>query len=568
MPLDASIYNQLGNFPSVQDYLGQAAALKLQQGQVDELPMRQQLLKTQMQSADLANQQAQQRAAILAPIMARLAGQGSSGPSSAFTAGTNALGMGGAGPTLGAANAQANALGAPSQRSGVPFPLNFGEVTALKLGGLPDLTADYKMALEGVSHNPGSEVTDVNGNRRTIPTLDKGQALDANGNVYNLPGFVNSAAESAGATTGATERAKNSNTLAPMDRIDPQTGRPYNMTTAQLIDAVSPQPGSNLSGVPIGGRLAVAADAANRGVPLGATSVNGQPGPDFAATQKELDAAKSGGPEALARYQATHLSQILSIQDPQQRTQALQAFQGALASPVGTPIHPSVAPQGFGGFQGPAETAAAVDRAKAGVQLDTKPKIDYATDTAKSAADYKGKLDDTVSVAQDLQSRMAASKDALSQFTPGMGSETRLQIARAARAMGASDSLVNRINDGDIGAKQEFMKLSAQTAMESLKTALGGSGRITQAEFKVFQAANPNIELDPGAIDKIYKFATQQYQKTLAEQQGFSKYIDQGGDPSRWRSLYAAKADPNASGNIIIPGAKPTKANNDPLGIR
>jgi len=58
--------------------------------------------------------------------------------------------------------------------------------------------------------------------------------------------------------------------------------------------------------------------------------------------------------------------------------------------------------------------------------------------------------------------------------------------------------------------------LAAQTAMESLKQAMGGSGRITQAEFKVFQQNNPNIELDPRAIDKIYEFADANLQVNLA----------------------------------------------------
>ena len=106
--------------------------------------------------------------------------------------------------------------------------------------------------------------------------------------------------------------------------------------------------------------------------------------------------------------------------------------------------------------------------------------------------------------------------------------------------MGMSESTVNSINNGDMAAKQEFQKLAAQTAMETLKQAMGGSGRITQAEFKVFQQNNPNIELDPKAIDKIYTFADKQHIKNFNEQQSYDKYINvDKQDPSRFPAYYA-----------------------------
>jgi hypothetical protein len=170
----------------------------------------------------------------------------------------------------------------------------------------------------------------------------------------------------------------------------------------------------------------------------------------------------------------------------------------------------------------------------------TKAAETFASSRATAAGDYGKALDDKVATGIDLKNRMEESRQALTQFKPGMGAEARLNVARFAQAIGAPDSLVTKINGGDVSAKQEFMKLSAQTAMESLKQAMGGSGRITQAEFKVFQANNPNIELDPNAIEKIYNFADKVHQRNFAEQQAYDKYVNvQKGDPARFPAYYA-----------------------------
>jgi hypothetical protein len=116
---------------------------------------------------------------------------------------------------------------------------------------------------------------------------------------------------------------------------------------------------------------------------------------------------------------------------------------------------------------------------------------------AKGGTDYKTSLDERVRSGSDLMMRINEAQQALDQFKPGMGAETRLNAARAAQAMGLPDSLVARINSGDVSAKQEFMKLAAQQAMESLKQSMGGTGRITQAEFKVFQAEQPEHRARP-----------------------------------------------------------------------
>jgi hypothetical protein len=186
----------------------------------------------------------------------------------------------------------------------------------------------------------------------------------------------------------------------------------------------------------------------------------------------------------------------------------------------------------------------AAPRAQGGAAPGLAPKGQQAVAQAtaeglnKGGVDYKNSLDERVRSGADLMMRVNEAQQALEQFKPGMGAESRLNVARAAQAIGLPDDLVKRINAGDISAKQEFMKLSAQQAMESLKQSMGGAGRIAQAEFKVFQQNNPNIELDPAAINKIFNFSRQVFVRDQKEQQGLTDYIGQGGQISQWPTVW------------------------------
>lgn len=169
---------------------------------------------------------------------------------------------------------------------------------------------------------------------------------------------------------------------------------------------------------------------------------------------------------------------------------------------------------------------------------------------AKGGVDYKVGLDTRVQAGADLMSRINESEKALAQFQPGMGSETRLQLARFAQDVLQAPDLAKRINAGDISAKQEFQKLAAQQAMESLKQAMGGTGRITQAEFKIFQQNNPNIELDPGAIGKIFQFSRSTFLRDQGEQQSLYDYLQRGGQIGYWPAVWAQKQVENG----LVPG--------------
>jgi hypothetical protein len=569
---DTGMYQNVGRYKSVNDYAEEDTrqafgklALILQQHQVSSLPLQDQLLQAQVGNAGLENQKKQ----ALFQIVDRIV-KGGAQPAAApatMTGGdaiaANGGSFAGADPSLVGQPRAAVPPGAAPAQAGPLGGLGFRDVVAMKLLGGPDLSGDFKLGLEGVSRAPGSEVTDVYGNRRRVIQLEPGQVELPGGGVANAPGYVEATSAKTAAIKRAELRASNENTLAPLDRVIAGTNRPFPGTTQQLIDTVT---GQN----PVG-QLPPAAQAAVLSGPPGAT-VNGRPAlaappPDMGQLQAELDTAKLGGPEAVAQFQATHLPRILAIPDPATRQRALSGFQADLATPPGSPIHSQgQAPGAFPGFAGPAELAGSKAAAEAQATAPTKTLLAFQEPRAKAAAEYSAKLNDTVSVGQDLMQRIEEARGALAQFKPGWGSESRGNVAQIAKALGASDDLVARINGGDLAAKQEFVKLSAQSAMETLRQSLAGAGRITQQEFAVFQKNNPNIELQPDAIQKIYDFQQRLYQRTLAEQQGFDKYIAGGGDPARWQAQWARTVDPKGSGTIRTPAQQAAPA--APSGFR
>ena len=169
------------------------------------------------------------------------------------------------------------------------------------------------------------------------------------------------------------------------------------------------------------------------------------------------------------------------------------------------------------------------NRIAAGVSLPGLPlQSAFAKKTAEmdasNMAGYSKALDDRVQTGSDLNMRLQEQFKALQEFKAGGGTETRAKMASMVQAMGLPDTIVNKIAGGDLAAEQVFKKNAAQTAMEQLKQAMGGSGRITQAEFKVFQDNNPNLSTDPNAIKKIFDFGTKVYNRDLQEQQAYQDY--------------------------------------------
>jgi hypothetical protein len=189
----------------------------------------------------------------------------------------------------------------------------------------------------------------------------------------------------------------------------------------------------------------------------------------------------------------------------------------------------------------------------------------YAKKGAEGMVDYENGLNSRVEQSAALNMRLQEQLAALNKFNAGGGGETRANLAQMAQAIGMPSSVVNKIAGGDLAAMQEFNKLAAQTAMEQLKQAMGGTGRVSQMEFQVFLHNNPNLSTDPDAIKKIFDFQNNLYKKDLAEQGALQDYKKTGRDitafPAYWQGLqtqlgytnpnFSAQAVPQNSQNLV-----------------
>lgn len=165
--------------------------------------------------------------------------------------------------------------------------------------------------------------------------------------------------------------------------------------------------------------------------------------------------------------------------------------------------------------------------------------LKYQEDEGKRVSKYADDLNVSLEAMRQLQLRLGEMKQYITGFQPGATAEARLQLGRWLKDVGQSlglspeqsDKVATGIAKGDISNAQAYQKLAVQGALDMLKAA---NPRFTQAEFGVISQNNPNIALDPAALDKMMNFITKQYQFKSAEQSAFSDYVKGGGDITQW----------------------------------
>ena len=173
-----------------------------------------------------------------------------------------------------------------------------------------------------------------------------------------------------------------------------------------------------------------------------------------------------------------------------------------------------------------------------GLPVQSEADKKFAETSSTNAANYEKTLNDTVDVGNKLMYRLNESEKALQTFKSGWGAGDRLNAARIAKTLGADDATINVINGGDIAGKQVFAKLAVQQAMEALKQDMN-SGRITQAEFKIYQDNLPNLDTDPSAIKHLFDFARANQGRAINEQQAYQQFKQTGQPLDQWQSAWA-----------------------------
>ena len=102
--------------------------------------------------------------------------------------------------------------------------------------------------------------------------------------------------------------------------------------------------------------------------------------------------------------------------------------------------------------------------------------------------------------AQSSQIRLQTMLDLIPKISTGAGGVTRAQLASLAETAGfpgIAQTLIAHSSDGDASAAQEFSKLTLASAGAAERGDLGSRGSL--GAIRLYQQANPNLDLRPGA---------------------------------------------------------------------
>ena len=164
-----------------------------------------------------------------------------------------------------------------------------------------------------------------------------------------------------------------------------------------------------------------------------------------------------------------------------------------------------------------------------------------ATINASNFGEYQKNLINKVDADNQVVQRTAEMKDLLSEFKPGAGSETRMDIAKKLQAIGAPNTLVDSIARGDLSAGQSFNKFIAQMVSSAAHQA-GGTGAGV-GEIDNYIKNNPDINTDPRALNRFIGFVEKQSARDRFELNALSEaQKDPNFKPENWINDYSKLA--------------------------
>jgi hypothetical protein len=169
--------------------------------------------------------------------------------------------------------------------------------------------------------------------------------------------------------------------------------------------------------------------------------------------------------------------------------------------------------QGGGGLQTTAGAAFQGDQGKAGVAYGTQINAD-----GENALQGKRTLSEMGNLLQG--------------FTPGAGAPVLQALGSVAQAMGVPEDKVTSLTGMNVGDTQAFQKGTANLAAEAAKQM---TNKVTQQEFKVYLANNPNWMMTPTGIKKAMDFMGKGFDQTLDKQANWQSFTSNPkNDPGRY----------------------------------
>jgi len=254
--------------------------------------------------------------------------------------------------------------------------------------------------------------------------------------------------------------------------------------------------------------------------------------------------AQIGGPSTIGAGQADQTGQ------PQQPSDT-----------GGVPGAMTPGTMGVGGQQGPGtaggtQDASGVDQtgvppgkvavpgASGRILLDEANAADmnYFEARGKDVATMERDLDKGVTNENNLMLTIHQAEWAMQHFKPGADAGTRATLARVAQVLHLGNNWVDYINQGDLGAYQDFEKVMLGAVMAQVESTLPGGSRLTEREWNEYRRANPQVNTDPRAIYDVFNFWTRRYQMDLMEQNWLNEYKGAKLPMSQWPSAWQQHA--------------------------
>ena len=141
--------------------------------------------------------------------------------------------------------------------------------------------------------------------------------------------------------------------------------------------------------------------------------------------------------------------------------------------------------------------------------------------------EYSKDLNTRVAASNNVMQRTEEAERFLSGFKPGAGTATYQGLAQRLQAIGAPQSIVDKVAGGDLSAAQSAQKFLAGNVIASVRQAAGGQpARVS--EIDEFLKNNPTIESDPRTLQNFINFSKKMANRDFAEQDFLLNKIKSG----------------------------------------
>jgi hypothetical protein len=154
----------------------------------------------------------------------------------------------------------------------------------------------------------------------------------------------------------------------------------------------------------------------------------------------------------------------------------------------------------------------------------------------------------------------------LQGFNPGKGAPVLSAIGSVAQAMGVPAEKVEKFTNMNVGDTEAFQKGTANLAAEAAKQM---TNKVTQQEFKVYLANNPNWMMTPGGIKKAMDFMGKGFDQTLDKQAMWQQFTkDPKNDPGRYSIDFPAYYNAQTRAKVAAGGLNSSPVEKIPIRTR